>query len=80
VVAAVKEAIAAVDSSASPAISATVGGGVVVLQGSVLLFSQVLVVSDFVRRVPGVVRVDVEVTAAYDDVHSTMASPRPVLR
>lgn len=78
--AAVKEAIAAVDSSASPAISATVDGGVVVLQGSVLLLSQVLVVSDFVRRVPGVVRVDVEVTAAYDDVHSTMASPRPVLR
>jgi osmotically-inducible protein OsmY len=77
---AVKEAIAAVDSSASPAISATVDGGVVVLHGSVLLLSQVLVVSDFVRRVPGVVRLDVEVTAAYDDVHSTMASPRPVLR
>ena len=75
--AAVKEAIAAVDSSASPAISATVSRGVVVLQGSVLLLSQVWVVSDFVRRVPGVVRMDVEVTAAYDDVHSTVAGPGP---
>ena len=78
--AAVKDAIAMVDSSASPAISATVRGGVVVLHGSVLLLSQVLVVSDFVRRVPGIVHMDVEVTAAYDDVHSTMASPRPILR
>ena len=75
--AAVKEAIATVDSSASPAISATVSRGVVVLQGSVLLLSQVWVVSDFVRRVPGVVRMDVEVTAAYDDVHSTVAGPGP---
>jgi len=75
--AAVKEAIALVDSSASPAISATVSHGVVVLQGSVLLLSQVLVVSDFVRRVPGIVRMDVEVTAVYDDVHSTMAGPGP---
>jgi len=78
--AAVKEAIAVVDSSASPAISATVRRGVVVLQGSVLLLSQVLVVSDFVRRVPGIVRMDVEVTAAYDDVHSTMAGPGPTQR
>ncbi len=78
--AAVKEAIAVVDSSSSPAISATVDGGVVVLHGSVLLLSQVLVVSDFVRRVPGVVRMDVEVTAAYDDVHATMTSPRHVQR
>jgi len=77
--AAVKEAIAVVDSSASPAISATVRSGVVVLQGSVLLLSKVLAVSDFVRRVPGIVRMDVEVTAAYDDVHSTMAGPRPDL-
>lgn len=78
--AAVKEAIAVVDSSASPAISATVRRGAVVLQGSVLLLSQVLVVSDFVRRVPGIVRVDVEVTAAYDDVRSTMAGPGPTQR
>lgn len=76
--AAVKEAIALVDSSASPAISATVSRGVVVLQGSVLLLSQVRVVSDFVRRVPGIVRMDVEVTAAYDDVHSTVAGPGPM--
>jgi len=75
--AAVKEAIAVVDSSASPAISATVSRGVVVLQGSVMLLSQVLVVRDFVRRVPGIVRMDVEVTAVYDDVHSTMAGPGP---
>jgi len=78
--AAVKEAIAMVDSSASPAISATVRHGVVVLQGSAMLLSQVLVVSDFVRRVPGIVRLDVEVTAAYDDVHPTMAGPGPTKR
>jgi len=78
--AAVREAIAVVDSSASPAISATVRRGVVVLQGSALLLSQVLVVSDFVRRVPGIVRMDVEVTAAYDDVHCTMAGPGPTKR
>jgi len=76
--AAVTEAIAMVDSSASPAISATVRHGVVVLQGSAMLLSQVLVVSDFVRRVPGIVRMDVEVTAAYDDVHSTVAGPGPM--
>ena len=74
---AVQEAIAAVDDSPSPTISATVDDGVVVLQGSAPLLSQLMVVGDRVRRVPGIVHLDVKATAAIDDVHPAMASSSP---
>ena len=74
---AVQEAIAAVDDSPSPTISATVDDGVVVLQGSAPLLSQLMVVGDHVRRVPGIVHLDVKATAAIDDVHPAMASSSP---
>src|SRR5665647_2875590 len=73
---AVQEAIAAaVDDSPSCTISATVDDGVVVLQGSAPLLSQVMVVGDRVRRVPGIVHLDVKATAVYDDVHPAMVGP-----
>ena len=73
---AVQEAIAAaVDDSPSCTISATVDDGVVVLQGSARLLSQVMAVGALVRRVPGIVHLDVKATAVYDDVHPAMAGP-----
>lgn len=69
---AVQEAIAAVDDSASPTIWATVSDGVVVLQGSAQLLSQVIAVGALVRRVPGIVHMDVRATAVNDDVHRGM--------
>ncbi|MHB8187414.1 MAG: CBS domain-containing protein [Dermatophilaceae bacterium] len=71
----VQEAIAAVDGFPSPTIWATVDDGVVVLQGSAQFLSQVMAVGDRVRRVPGIVRLDVKATAVYDDVHPAMAGP-----
>ena len=73
---AVQEAIAAaVDDSPSCTISATVDDGVVVLQGSARLLSQVMAVGALVRRVPGIVHLDVKATAVYDDVHPAMVGP-----
>ena len=72
---AVQEAIATVDDSPSCKVSATVEDGVVVLQGSAQLLSQVMAVGALVRRVPGIVRLDVKATALYDDVHPGMAGP-----
>jgi len=76
--AAIQEAIAAVDDS--PTIWANVDDGVVVLQGSADLLSHVGVVAEHVRRVPGIVHLDVRATAAYDDVHRRMDSGRPAPR
>lgn len=76
--AAIQEAIAAVDDSST--IWANVDDGVVVLQGSAELLSHVGVVAEHVRRVPGIVHLDVRVTAAYDDVHRRMVSGRPARR
>ena len=73
---AVQEAIAAaVDDSPSCTISATVDDGVVVLQGSAQFLSQVMAVGGLVRRVPGIVHLDVKATAVYDDVHPAMVGP-----
>jgi len=76
--AAIQEAIAAVDDS--PTIWANVDDGVVVLHGSADLLSHVGVVAEHVRRVPGIVHLDVRATAAYDDVHRRMVSGRPARR
>jgi CBS domain-containing protein len=70
--AAVQEAIAAVDHSTSPTIWATVEDGVVVLQGSAQLLSQVIAVGALVARVPGIVHMDLKATAVNDDVHRAM--------
>ena len=70
--AAVQEAIAAVDDSTSSTIWATVDDGVVVLQGSAQLLSQVIAVGALVSRVPGIVHMDVRATAVNDDVHRGM--------
>src|SRR5665648_913873 len=67
---AVHEAIAASDQSPSPTLWATVNEGVVELQGSAKLLSQVIAAGDSVRRVLGIVRVDVKATAESDDMHS----------
>lgn len=40
------------------------------LQGSAKLLSQVIAAADSVRRVLGIVRVDVTATAESDDMHS----------
>lgn len=72
---AVQEAIAAVDDSPSCTLSATVEDGIVVLQGSAQLLSQVMAVGTRVRRVPGVVHLGVKATAVYDDVHPGMVGP-----
>jgi CBS domain-containing protein len=72
---AVQEAIAAVDDSPSCTLSATVEDGVAVLQGSAQLLSQVMAVGALVRRVPGIVHLDVKATAVYDDVHPGMGGP-----
>jgi len=76
--AAIQEAIAAVDDS--PTIWANVDDGVVVLHGSADLLSHVGVVAEHVRRVPGIVHLDVRATAAYDDVHRRMVIGRPARR
>ena len=73
--AAVQEAIAAVDDAPSRAISATVDDGIVVLRGATQFRSQVVAVADRVRRVPGIVHLDVKATAVYDDVHAGMVGP-----
>ena len=71
--AAVREAIAAVDDATTHTISATVSDGVVVLQGSAQLLSQVIAVGALVRRVPGIVHLDDRATAVIDDVHRGMS-------
>lgn len=68
----VEAAIAAVDDSPSHTISATVDDGIVELHGSAQLLSQIIAVGDRVRRVPGIVRLDVKATPVYDDIHSGM--------
>ena len=65
---AVQEAIAAVDNPPSCTISATVNDGIVVLSGSAHLASQVMAIAGLVRRVPGIVQLDVRATGVYDDV------------
>ncbi len=72
---AVQQAIAAVDDPGSHTISATVDDGVVGLHGSARLRSQVKAVGDRVRRVPGIVRLDVTATAAYDDLYPGRVGP-----
>lgn len=72
---AVQEAIAAVDDPPSRTISATVDDGVVVLHGSAPLHSQVVAVRDRVRRVPGIVRLDVKATAVFDDLYAGRVGP-----
>ena len=72
---AVQQAIAAVDDPGSRTISATVDDGVVVLHGSAQLRSQVRAVGDRVRRVPGIVRLDVAATAVYDDLYPGRVGP-----
>ena len=72
---AVEEAIAAVDDAPSRAISATVQDGVVALHGSVPFRSQLRAVGDRVRRVPGIVRLDVKATSVYDDVYGGRVGP-----
>jgi CBS-domain-containing membrane protein len=72
---AVKEAIAEVDDAPSRAISATVEDGVVSLHGSVPFRSQLRAIGDRVRRVPGIVRLDVKATSAYDDVYGGRVGP-----
>jgi len=72
---AVEEAIAAVDDAPSRAISATVEDGVVALHGSVPFRSQLRAVGDRVRRVPGIVRLDVKATSVYDDVYGGRVGP-----
>jgi osmotically-inducible protein OsmY len=72
---AVQEAIASVDDSQSRTISATVDDGVVTLQGAAQFLSQVMTVGDRVRRVPGIVRLDIRASAVYDDVMAGMVGP-----
>jgi CBS-domain-containing membrane protein len=72
---AVEEAIAAVDDAPSHTISATVEDGVVALHGSVPFRSQLRAVGDRVRRVPGIVRLDVKATSVYDDVYGGRVGP-----
>jgi CBS domain-containing protein len=72
---AVQQAIAAVDDPPSRTISATVDDGVVVLHGSAQLRSQVVAVGDRVRRVPGIVRLDVKATSVFDDVYGGRVGP-----
>jgi CBS-domain-containing membrane protein len=74
---AIQEAIAAVEDPAS--IWADVEDGVVVLRGSAPLLSEVGIVTEYVRRVPGIVRLDVRATAVHDDVHPEMVGGRAVL-
>ena len=63
----------AIDDSASGTLWVTVDDGVVVLEGSAESLSQVMAVGDRVRRVQGIVHLDVRATAVYDDVHPRMA-------
>lgn len=63
----------AIDDSASGTLWATVDDGVVVLEGSAESLSQVMAVGDLVRRVQGIVHLDVRASAVYDDVHPRMA-------
>lgn len=69
---AVQEAIAGVEDSPSCILSATVDDGVVVLHGSAHFLSQLLAVEDLVRKVPGIVRLDVKATAVTDDIHAAL--------
>lgn len=62
-----------IDESPSRTLWATVVDGVVVLQGSARLLSQVVAIGERVRQVPGIVRLDVKATAVHDDVHPAMA-------
>lgn len=71
----VEQAIAMCEEPPSCAITATVDDGVVVLRGSAQFMSQVMSVGDQVRRVPGIVRLEVKATAVYDDVHASMVGP-----
>ena len=71
----VETAIAAVDVAPSRAISATVEDGVVSLHGSVPFRSQLKAIGDRVRRVPGIVRLDVKATSVYDDVYGGRVGP-----
>ena len=69
---AVREAIAAVDDSPSCILSATVDDGVVVLHGSAHFLSQLMTVEGLVRKVPGIVRLDVKATAVTDDIRASL--------
>jgi len=70
---AVQEAIdAVVEGSPSCSISAKVADGVVVLEGAADQLSQVIAIGDSVRRVQGIVRLDVNAIALNDDVHPPM--------
>ena len=70
---AVQQAIAEVTVTPPHTITATVDDGIVVLQGSAQFLSQIVAVGARVRRVPGIVRLDVKAIPAYDDVHVGMA-------
>ena len=71
--AAIQAAIAEIDFTPPHTITATVDNGIVVLQGSAQLLSQVNAVGDRVRRVPGIVRLDDKAIPTYDDLHVGMA-------
>lgn len=62
-----------IDESPSRTLWATVDDGVVVLQGSAQLLSQLVAIGEGVRRVPGIVHLDVRATAVHDDMHRAMA-------
>ena len=51
----------------------TVDDGIVALHGSAQLLSQIVAASARVRRVPGIVRLDVKAIPIYDDIHAGMA-------
>lgn len=70
---AVHEAVAAIDNSPSHTISATVDDGIVELQGSAQFLSEIVAVVARVRRVPGIVRLDVSAIPVHDDIHVEMA-------
>lgn len=71
--AAIQAAIAEIVFTPPHIITATVDNGIVVLQGSAQLLSQVNAVGDRVRRVPGIVRLDDKAIPTYDDIHVGMA-------
>lgn len=69
---AVQKAIPTVDDSPSCTLTATVNDGVVMLHGSVHFLSQLLAVERLIRRVPGIVHLDVKATAVTDDIHGAL--------
>ena len=71
--AAIQAAIAEIVCTPPHTITATVDNGIVVLQGSAQLLSQVNAVGGRVRRVPGIVRLDDKAIPTYDDIHVGMA-------